>query len=127
MKSLVIDADTHVFEPLEHFDQYLEEHYKYRSPRVFRDQWGIIRVLMEGRLYPDPSITVYEAHEKLRSPGNARGSGHAHERTHDLGEDGGGHTHGHSHERHEHSEEESLLEGVAMAIGRLGVTDPDAR
>src|SRR5215813_13821641 len=113
-RSQVIDADTHVFEPLENFDRYLEEPFKHRSPRVFRDQWGIIRVLMEGRLYPDPSITVYEAHEKLRSPGHARGSGHAHERTHDhLREDGGGHTHEHSHEHHEHSEEQSLLEGVA--------------
>ena len=122
MKSLVIDADTHVFEPLEHFDQYLEEPYKFRSPRVFRDQWGIIRVLMEGRLYPDPSITVYEAHEKLRNPGHAHGSDHSHDHNH-----GGGHAHRHSDQGHSHSEEESLLEGVAMAMGRPGVTNPDAR
>src|SRR2546428_5845363 len=79
-KSIVIDADTHVFEPLENFEKYLEEPYKHRSPRVFRDQWGIIRVLMEGRLYPDPSITVYEAHEKLRGHGHSQG--HSHDKHH---------------------------------------------
>jgi hypothetical protein len=116
-KPIVIDADTHVFEPLEHFDGYLEEPYKFRAPRVFRDQWGIIRVLMEGRLYPDPSITVYKAHEKLR------GHGHSHHHDHS-------HEHGHSHEGHAHGEEgeeKGLLEGVAMAMGRPGVTDPEAR
>src|SRR5260370_30062702 len=90
--SLVIDADTHVFEPLEHFGRYLEDPFKHRSPRVFRDQWGIIRVLMEGRLYPDPSITVYEAHEKLH--------GHAHHSA--QGAHGHGHADEHSHEAHAH-------------------------
>ena len=134
-KSIVIDADTHVFEPLEHFDRYLEEPFKHRSPRVFRDQWGIIRVLMEGRLYPDPSITVYEAHEKLQARAHDQAGGvHGHSPTH-------GHDHvtehlhdGHagetSHEGHSHGEESNeggLLEGVAMAMGRPGVTNPEAR
>lgn len=119
-KSIVIDADTHVFEPLEHLDRYLDEPFKHRSPRVFKDQWGITRVLMEGRLYPDPSITVYEAHEKL------------HSRAHDGGHGHHGHSHGHSHDHTEHShsgesEEGGLLEGVAMAMGRPGVIDPEAR
>ncbi|CAN5772013.1 hypothetical protein BH18ACI4_BH18ACI4_00250 [soil metagenome] len=127
-KALVIDADTHVFEPLESFGDYLEEPYKYRSPRVFRDQWGIIRVLMEGRLYPDPSITVYEAHEKLRG------------QTHSHGHHAGHHSHGghgydqtkgslqeHAHEPGAQGEEGGLLEGVAMAMGRQGVNNADAR
>ena len=122
MMPLVIDADTHVFEPLEHFDRYLEEPYKHRSPRVFRDQWGIIRVLMEGRLYPDPSITVYEAHEKLRSQSHTQGPDYDHH-THEQS----GQAHDHSHERHAHGEEKNLLEGVAMAMGRPGVTNPEAR
>src|SRR5215831_9248682 len=139
--SQVIDADTHVFEPLEHFDRYLEEPFKHRSPRVFRDQWGIIRVLMEGRLYPDPSITVYEAHEKLHGHGHNHDHGHDHDHSHDHGhshaEHGGhsraaeqhheGHAHGHSHEGQEESKEGGLLEGVAMAMGRPGVTNPEAR
>jgi uncharacterized protein len=120
---IVIDADTHVFEPLEDFERYLGAPYKHRSPRVFRDQWGIIRVLMEGRLYPDPSITVYEAHERLR--------GHTHK---------GGRAHGQAHgQAHEPDvctqsfspgagyEEKGLVEGVAMAMGRPGVIDPEAR
>src|ERR1700733_851082 len=117
---LVIDTDTHVFEPLEPFDRYLPELYKYRSPRVFRDQWGIIRVLMEGRLYPDPSITAYEAHDKLRGQSNGgctldhnAHAGHVHGQgdQHQPGDDG----------------ETGLIEGVAMAMGRPGVTDPKAR
>lgn len=127
-KSIVIDADTHVFEPLESFGDYLEEPYKYRSPRVFRDQWGIIRVLMEGRLYPDPSITVYEAHEKLRTHTHSHGQ-------HDNNQSHGDHSHNHSHgslqehvhERAAHGEEEGLLEGVAMAMGRQGVNNAEAR
>jgi hypothetical protein len=66
---IVIDADTHAFEPLERFDRYLAEPYKHRKPLVLKDQWGITRILLEGRLYPDPSITVYEAHERLRGTG----------------------------------------------------------
>src|SRR5215470_9329742 len=138
-RSLVIDADTHVFEPLEHFDRYLEEPFKHRSPRVFRDQWGIIRVLMEGRLYPDPSITVYEAHEKLHGPGHGHDHGHddGHHHGHSHAENGGhshsaehhheGHAHEHSHEGPEECKEGGLLEGVAMAMGRPGVTNPEAR
>ena len=122
MRPLIIDADTHVFEPLEHLDRYLEEPYKHRSPRVFRDQWGIIRVLMEGRLYPDPSITVYEAHEKLRSHRHILGPDCDHP-THEQS----GQAHEHSHERHAGVEETNLLEGVAMAMGRPGVTNPEAR
>jgi hypothetical protein len=129
-KPIVIDADTHVFEPLENLDKYLDEPYKHRSPRVFRDQWGIIRVLMEGRLYPDPSITVYEAHEKLRGPNShshSHGSDHSH---HSHGSDHAQeHTHGSSQE-HPHDslgEGEGLLEGVAMAMGRQGVNNPEAR
>ncbi len=116
-KPLVIDADTHVFEPIENLDKYLEQPYKYRSPRVFRDQWGIIRVLMEGRLYPDPSITVYDAHEKIRD--------HHHSHNHHHG------PHEHDSEAHEHhdsqGEEKGLLEGVAMAMRRQGVNNPEAR
>jgi predicted TIM-barrel fold metal-dependent hydrolase len=150
---LVIDADTHVFEPLEHFERYLAEPYKHRSPRVFRDQWGIIRVLMEGRLYPDPSITVYEAHEKLQAGGHghshahgqSQSQQHGHGETHQHSQEHGHpHEHGHVHERehsheredpheHEHAshhdddQEGGLLEGVAMAMGRPGVTNPEAR
>jgi predicted TIM-barrel fold metal-dependent hydrolase len=112
---VVIDADTHVFEPLEHFDRYLPTAYKHRSPRAFRDQWGIVRVLLEGRLYPDPSITVYEAHEKLR--GAEHTGVHAH-----------GHGHGHHHHAHGGGDEgRGLPEGVAMATGRRGTSDPEAR
>jgi uncharacterized protein len=124
-KPIVIDADTHVFEPLEHFDRYLPELYKHRSPRVFRDQWGIIRVLMEGRLYPDPSITVYEAHEKLRSQ---KGSGCAY--GHQAGAEGEPAVHAHAQARQHrqgNGNGTDLIEGVAMAMGRPGVTDPRER
>src|ERR1700733_2862087 len=111
---LVIDTDTHVFEPLEPFDRYLPELYKYRSPRVFRDQWGIIRVLMEGRLYPDPSITAYEAHEKLPGQSNEVSS-----LEHNAY---AGHVHGQGvHHQHGDEGETGLIEGFAMAMGRPGV------
>ena len=129
-KSIVIDADTHVFEPLENFEKYLEEPYKHRSPRVFRDQWGIIRVLMEGRLYPDPSITVYEAYEKLRGHGHSQSHSHDKHQSHSSGHDqshSDSHSHGHSHEHSEPNEGQGLLEGVAMAMGRPGVNNAEAR
>jgi len=119
-KSLVIDADTHIFEPVEGFANYLPEAYKHRSPRVLRDQWGIIRILMEGRLYPDPSITVYEAHEELRAPGRS----HDHSHNHHAHEGAHGSAHSHSDA---HGEKESLLEGVAMAVRRQGVNNAEAR
>src|SRR3990172_4840585 len=120
-KSLVIDADTHVFEPIETFANYLPEAYKHRGPRLLRDQWGIIRVLMEGRLYPDPSITVYEAHEELR------GHGHLHNHSHKHHSLEGAHAAEHSHASGAHDEEDSLLEGVAMAVRRQGVNNAEAR
>lgn len=117
--AIVIDSDTHVFEPLEQFDRYLPQAYKHRVPRVFRDQWGITRVLMEGRLYPDPSITVYEAHEKLRRENGS--GGHRHD-AHSGPEVGFL-----SHVHESHGEGKGLIEGVAMAMGRPGVIDPNAR
>jgi uncharacterized protein len=121
----IIDADTHVFEPVETFARYLPEAYKHRAPRILRDQWGIIRILMEGRLYPDPSITVYEAHEQLRDHGHSPGH-HAHHHSH-SGASKHNHRVQHSHEHSKDTEEGDLLEGVAMAVRRQGVNNAEAR
>lgn len=126
-KWVVIDADTHVFEPLERFHEYLDEPYKFRGPRVIRDQWGILRVLMEGRLYPDPSITVHEAHERLHRESHEHSSGHRHQQA-PPDEPRRSRTHGHAGYGHGGDEDEKHLpEGVAMAMGRPGVTDAEAR
>jgi uncharacterized protein len=122
---IVIDADTHTFEPLDRFDRYLPARYKHRSPHVFKDQWGIIRVLLEGRVYPDPLITVYEAHEKLRGHGGESGRtrGHPTDLEHERVIDQALRSHTHA----VGSEDYGLPEGVAMAMARPGVTDPEAR
>lgn len=117
MSSRVIDADTHVLEPLENFDKYLAGRYKHRSPRVFEDQWGIIRILLEGRVYPDPSITVYEAHEKLRDKVASDGQ---------QPQSGGDHQHGLDNHISGKGAMD-LPEGVTMAMARPGVSDPKAR
>ncbi|HXG68165.1 MAG TPA: amidohydrolase family protein, partial [Blastocatellia bacterium] len=59
---MIVDSDTHINEPMEAFEQFLEEPYTSRRPRVIKDTLGLTRILMEGRLYPDPRLK--QAHAK---------------------------------------------------------------
>lgn len=52
----VIDADAHINEPVEVFDDFLEEPYRSRRPQMVKDTLGLTRILMEGRLYPEPRL-----------------------------------------------------------------------
>jgi predicted TIM-barrel fold metal-dependent hydrolase len=54
MPRTVIDADGHVYEPKDLFDRYLDVPLGGRRPYVTKDDWGIDRWVIEGRLYPTP-------------------------------------------------------------------------
>ncbi|HKX26498.1 MAG TPA: amidohydrolase family protein [Blastocatellia bacterium] len=53
---MIVDNDTHINEPMEVFEQYLEEPVRSRRPRIIKDTFGLTRILLEGRLYPDPRL-----------------------------------------------------------------------
>lgn len=59
---MIIDSDTHINEPMEAFEKFLEEPYNSRRPRVIKDTFGLTRIVLEGRLYPDPRLK--QAHSK---------------------------------------------------------------
>lgn len=52
----VIDADAHVNEPVEVFEEFLDEPFRSRRPVLLKDTLGLTRILLEGRLYPDPGL-----------------------------------------------------------------------
>jgi uncharacterized protein len=53
---LVVDGDAHVNEALDTVAELLEEPYRSRAPRLLTDTLGLTRILLEGRLYPDPRL-----------------------------------------------------------------------
>jgi uncharacterized protein len=59
---MIVDCDTHINEPLDVFEQFLEAPYRSRRPRLIQDTLGLTRILLEGRLYPDPRLR--QAHSK---------------------------------------------------------------
>ena len=59
---MIIDIDSHINEPMEAFERYLEEPYTSRRPRLIKDTFGLTRILLEGRLYPNPRLR--QAHSK---------------------------------------------------------------
>jgi hypothetical protein len=52
----VIDADAHINEPVDVFEDYLDDSYRSRRPVLLKDTLGLTRILMEGRLYPEPRL-----------------------------------------------------------------------
>lgn len=50
--SSVIDCDGHLVEPPDLWERYLEGSLKASAPRLVKDRQGGIRILLEGRLYP---------------------------------------------------------------------------
>ncbi len=52
----VIDSDAHINESLDALAEHIEEPYRSRAPRLLKDTLGLTRILMEGRLYPDPRL-----------------------------------------------------------------------
>jgi hypothetical protein len=60
---MIVDSDTHINEPMEVFEQYLEEPYTSRRPKVIKDTLGLTRLVLEGRLYPEPRLK--QAHKEV--------------------------------------------------------------
>jgi predicted TIM-barrel fold metal-dependent hydrolase len=60
--SIVVDADAHVNEALPELAQHFDAAYRERTPFVIKDTKGLTRILMEGRLYPEPRLR--QAHSK---------------------------------------------------------------
>jgi hypothetical protein len=59
---MIVDIDAHINEPVEVFEHFLEDPYNSRRPRLIKDTFGLTRIIMEGRLYPDPRLK--QAHSK---------------------------------------------------------------
>ena len=53
---MVIDSDAHINESLDELAERLDAPYRSRAPRLLQDTLGLTRILMEGRLYPDPRL-----------------------------------------------------------------------
>lgn len=53
---MIIDGDAHVNEPIDVFEEFLEEPYRSRRPQLIKDTLGLTRIMLEGRLYPDTRL-----------------------------------------------------------------------
>ena len=49
-----IDADGHILEPLDIWDQYIDPAFRDRAPKVVLDDNGKERLLIEGKVYGNP-------------------------------------------------------------------------
>ena len=87
---MTIDSDTHVNEPMEAFEEFLEQPYNSRRPRIIKDTLGLTRIVLEGRLYPEPRLR--QAHTKeiegIRMGGIHAGATDSRARLKDLDLDG---------------------------------------
>jgi predicted TIM-barrel fold metal-dependent hydrolase len=54
MARTVLDADGHVGEPKDLFERYLDVPLGGRRPYLTKDDWGVDRWVIEGRLFPVP-------------------------------------------------------------------------
>ena len=52
----IIDSDAHINEPMEAFEEFLDEPYRARRPHLIKDTLGLTRILLEGRLYPETRL-----------------------------------------------------------------------
>lgn len=87
---MIIDADAHVNESLDTLADFLDEAYRSRRPRLLTDTLGLTRILLEGRLYPDPRLR--QAHrqqvEGVRLGGSRPGAADPAARLPDLDTEG---------------------------------------
>jgi uncharacterized protein len=88
--SVIIDADAHINESLDALEPFLDERLRSRRPRLVKDTLGLTRILMEGRLYPDPRLR--QAHSKkvegVHLGGSRAGASDAQARLADLALEG---------------------------------------
>jgi len=59
---MIIDSDTHINEQMDLLAFFLEAPFKSRQPIIIKDTFGMTRIVLEGRLYPDPRLK--QAHSK---------------------------------------------------------------
>jgi predicted TIM-barrel fold metal-dependent hydrolase len=86
----VIDSDAHINESLDTVADHIEEPYRSRAPRLLKDTLGQTRILMEGRLYPDPRLRQRHS-AKVQGKdlgGTHKGAANAAARLEDLDTDG---------------------------------------
>ena len=50
----VIDADGHILEPVDLWDNYMDPHYRARAPRIFTDTDGKERLNIDGKIIGGP-------------------------------------------------------------------------
>ena len=53
---LVIDADAHINEPVDVFEEHLDGDHRDLRPRLITDTKGLTRILMDGKLYPETRL-----------------------------------------------------------------------
>jgi len=53
---MIIDADAHVNEDLDELTEFLDPVFRSRRPVILRDTLGLSRILLEGKLYPEPRL-----------------------------------------------------------------------
>ena len=53
---VVIDGDAHINEPMDVFEQFLDDDHRDLRPKLITDTRGLTRILMDGKLYPDPRL-----------------------------------------------------------------------
>jgi len=64
---MIVDNDTHINEPLEAFERFLEEPYRSRRPVKITDTLGLTRIVFEGRLYPETRLKQVHS-KKIEGP-----------------------------------------------------------
>lgn len=87
---MVIDSDAHINESLDVVAEHLEEPYRSRAPRLLKDTLGLTRILMEGRLYPEPRLRQRHT-AKVQGKdlgGTHKGAADPHGRLDDMDTDG---------------------------------------
>ncbi len=87
---MVIDSDAHINESLDELAERLDAPYRSRAPRLLQDTLGLTRILMEGRLYPDPRLRQRHSRNVQGKDlgGVHRGAVDPHARLDDLDTDG---------------------------------------
>ena len=87
---MVIDSDAHINESLDALAERLDEPYRSRAPKLVEDTLGLTRILMEGRLYPDPRLRQRHTRKVQGKDlgGTHRGAANPRARLDDLDTDG---------------------------------------
>jgi predicted TIM-barrel fold metal-dependent hydrolase len=88
--TLVVDGDAHINEPLDVFEEFLDADHRERRPKGITDTKGLNRILMDGKLYPDPRLRQNHVKKVQGSQlgGTQLGARDPHARLDDMDTDG---------------------------------------